>query len=121
MAVAGAVAAVWRVGAFGPGGAGVRLRCAWAAAAIWAEVGPESGENLDAHTWTDGRTKVTIGLPDLGAATDYRRDGFEVAVEPGPAVFQTHFVCASGPDAPGDDATWFAVGCTPAQVLAGAI
>ena len=121
VAVAGAVAAVWRMRATGSGETTVRLRCDWAEGATWTAGGPDGGENLDAQTWTDGRTKVTVGLPDLGGATAYRRDGFEVAVAVGPggAVFQTHFACAWGPDVPDDAATWFAADLTPAQALAG--
>jgi hypothetical protein len=113
MAVAGALAAVWRVDA----AQSAIIRCQWAGGATWSEVGPETGENLDAQTWTDGRTKVTVGLPDYEAATTYRREGFEVAVS-SVAGGQGHFICAWGPDTPDDISTWFAVDWRTERLIA---
>jgi hypothetical protein len=104
MAVAGAMAAVWRVDVT----QSAVIKCQWASGATWSEVGPETGENLDAQSWTDGRTKVTVGLPDYETATTYRREGFEVAIS-SIAGGQGHFICAWGPDSPDDISTWFAV------------
>lgn len=115
MAVAGAIAVAWRIDATRP--AGLTIKCTWTGGASRADVGPESGENLDARSWTDGRTKVTIGLPDYGGATTYSSDGFEVAVGRVDPARQGHFVCAWGPDSPGDPSTWFAVDRLPSQVL----
>lgn len=112
MKVTAAWAAAWRMGEPDKARPAV-LRCLWTSEATWTEFGPESGENLDAQTWTDGRTKVTVGLPDHEAATTYRRDGFEVAVN-SVSGGQGHFVCAWAPDTPDDVSTWFAVDLPPA-------
>lgn len=116
MAIDGAAAAVWRAG-LTPWPGPIIIRCVWTAGASWSDGGPESGENLDALTWTDGSTKVSVGLPDFGGATTYRRDGFEVAVGM-VAGHQGHFVCAWGPDSPDDVSTWFAVDCSPVHLVA---
>lgn len=107
MAVDGAVAVIWRAGPSCQRDRAV-ISCLWTGESTWAEVGPESGQYLDAQTWTDGRTRVTVGLPDFGTATTYRRDGFLVAVGQ-VAVGQGHFICAWSPDAPDEISTWFAV------------
>jgi hypothetical protein len=114
MAVAGAMAAVWRVDV----AKSAVIKCRWASGATWSEVGPETGENLDAQTWTDGRTKVTVGLPDYETATTYRREGFEVAVD-SIVGGQGHFICAWGPDSTDDISTWFAVDWPTERLIAG--
>ncbi|QVL31212.1 hypothetical protein KIH39_20535 [Telmatocola sphagniphila] len=86
------------------------FRCRWDEKSKWTEVGPEIGENLDAQSWTDGKTKVTVGLPDYETDTTYRRDGFEVAIK---QKSQLHFVCAWSPDITDDISTWFAVDYNP--------
>jgi hypothetical protein len=58
MAVAGALAAVWRVDS----AQSAIIRCRWASDATWSEVGSETGENLDAQTWTDG-LRLRWGCP----------------------------------------------------------
>jgi hypothetical protein len=93
------------------------IKCRWASGATWSEVGPETGEDLDAQTWTDGRIKVTVGLPDYENATTYRREGFEVAIS-SVAGRQGHFICAWGPDSPDDISTWFAVDWPTARLIA---
>jgi hypothetical protein len=115
MAVAGAWAAVWRIGNAEPDRPLV-LKCLWAGTVGWTDVGPESGENLEAQTWTDRRTRVTVGLPDYQTAITYRRDGFEVAVGSVPGG-QGHFLCAWGPDMPDDISTWFAVDWPTTQLV----
>lgn len=115
MAVAGALAVVWRVDV-GEKSRSIAIKCLWASGATWSEVGPEAGENLDAQTWTDGRTKVTVGLPDYETATTYRREGFEVAVG-SLTSGQGHFICAWGPDSPDDISTWFAVDWPTARLV----
>ncbi|HEY1191365.1 MAG TPA: hypothetical protein VGE74_27270 [Gemmata sp.] len=115
MTVGGARAAVWRVRGANPALSFV-LTCLWTGAAGWTDVGPETGENLDAQTWTDGHTRVTVGLPDYETATAYRRDGFAVTVRAVPGS-QGHFLCAWGPDAPDDISTWFAVDWPTARLV----
>ena len=112
MAVAGAMAAVWGVDVAQP----AVIKCRWASGATWSEVCPETGENLDAQTWTDGRTKVTVGLPDYETATTYRHEGFEVAIS-SVAGGQGHFIWAWGPDSPDDISTWFAVDWPTARLI----
>lgn len=113
MAVAGALAAIWRVDA----AQAAVIRCRWAGGATWSAVGPDNGENLNAQTWTDGRTKVTVGLPDYETATTYRREGFEVAVNL-VTEGQGHFLCAWGLDTLHDSSTWYAVDWPTARLLA---
>lgn len=114
VSVTGARAAVWRIA---PNRAErLLLRCVWAQQTTWTECGAETGENLDAQTWTDGHTKVSVGLPEYDTATTFRRDGFEVEVT---ALHDDtgHILCAWAPDAPGDVSTWLAVDRPTASLL----
>jgi hypothetical protein len=113
MAVTDAMAAVWRV----DGWQGAVIKCRWASGVTWSEAGPENGENLSAQTWSDGQTKVTIGLPEYEIATTCRSDGFEVAIGSVGST-QGHFVWAWGPDSPDDISTWFAVDWPTARLIA---
>jgi hypothetical protein len=115
--VAAAWAAVWRLGP-GDKARPAAVTCRWASGATWTEVGPETGENLDAQTWTDGRTRVTVGLPDYEAATRYRPEGegFEVVTSL-VAEGQGHFACAWALGGPDDVSTWFAVDWRTAELV----
>lgn len=112
--VTGARAAVWRIA---PNRAApLLLRCVWAQQTTWTECGPDTGENLDAQTWTDGSTNVSVGLPDYFPATAFLRNGFEITLttlhdDTG------HVLCAWAPDAPDDVSTWLAVDRPTASVL----
>ena len=112
--VTGARAAVWRVVPISR--ERLLLRCVWAQQATWTDGGAEPGENLDAQTWTDGRTKVSVDLPEYDTATTFRRDGFEVELT---ALHDDtgHVVCAWAPDAPDDVSTWLAVDRPTASLL----
>lgn len=112
--VTGARAAVWRIA---PNRAArLLLRCLWAQQATWTEAGAETGENLDSQLWTDGRTKVSVGLPDYDTATTFRRDGFEIELT---ALHDDigHILCAWAPDVTGDVSTWLAVDRPIASLL----
>jgi hypothetical protein len=117
MRVDGCRAAAWRFRAAAPCAA--TIVCAWdelpgGVAGAW-----ESGENLEAQAWYGAGIQVSLGTPDLGEATEYRPDGFLVRLQLTPgAVGAVHFVVAWSPDRSDDDSAWFAVDCTPQQVLA---
>jgi hypothetical protein len=113
MEVDGIVAAVVRTTADLPS-APLAVRCIWSSSRLWSRGAPETGENLDAVTWDDGHTRVTVGLPDYGPDTTYREDGFDVTLCPSG---QIHFVCAWSSKGADDISTWFAVDCTPSWVL----
>jgi|GEM_PF-3783546 len=112
--VTGARAAVWRISP--TRGERLLLRCAWAQQTTWTDSGAETGENLDSQLWTDGHTKVSVGLPDYDTATAFLSNGFEVEVT---ALHDDtgHILCAWAPDAPGDVSTWLAVDRPTASLL----
>jgi hypothetical protein len=116
MRVDGAVAAVWRVRPTTDGVFDATI--AWNGDTAPTNGGPESGENLDAQSWTDGRTCVMLGLPDYRLGTSYRPDGFRVSrrLERGINA-ESHVVCAWVAEPRRDDSVWFAVDCTPRQAL----
>ena len=116
MRVDDATAAVWRVSA--------DAECLVEAAVMWVDgppprnEGPESGENLDAQSWTDRHTRVMIGLPDYGSATSYLAEGFRVTRCSAPgSLWEAHFVCAWSAEPARDESLWFAGDCTPRQIL----
>lgn len=135
--VDGCLAAVWRVRVVQPVHT-LELECRWAPRAHYTEVGPESGEALDAQTWRGAQTRVTIGTLDCDALTTAARDGLlparwadqlgpgAVRYEPDGLVLalpaaepgeqcQAHFIVAWAPQPePEDDvATWLAVDRSP--------
>jgi hypothetical protein len=119
MAVAGWEAAMWRLRAT-ERPAECEVACRWAELPGGAPGSPNGGENLEAQSWSDGQWQVQVGLPDLGERVEYLPDGFAVRAPLERAEsFAAHFVVAWSPDRPGDDSAWFAVDCTPAQILAG--
>jgi hypothetical protein len=63
LAVTDCWAAMWRVRAGDVTGP-LRFGCAWSPMNRWREGGAETGEHLEAMTWTDGATRVTAGTAD---------------------------------------------------------
>lgn len=116
MRVDGAAAAVWRVSADAE--CVVELAVTWVDDPAPRNRGPESGENLDAQSWTDGHTRVMIGLPDYGSATSYLAEGFRIAHRSARGSrWEAHFVCAWSAEPARDESLWFAVDCTPPRIL----
>jgi hypothetical protein len=138
--VDGCVAAIWRVRA-SRSGESVRFECRWASEATYTDVGPESGQALDAQTWTGGNMRVTIGTLDPDALVDAAREGWLPArwanlIDPNTVVYlsdgfdlvfpplqagehcQAHFVVAWAPypAAEEDVSTWLAVNRSPSQL-----
>jgi hypothetical protein len=119
MSVGGWEAAMWRLSA-AERPAECEVACRWVELPGEEPGSPESGENLEAQSWSDGRSRVLIGTPDLGGRVRYLRDGFTVRAPLERAeALETHFVLAWSLDRPGDESPWFAVDCTSQQVLAG--
>jgi hypothetical protein len=118
MAVAGWEAAMWRLRAT-ERPAECEVECRWAELPGGEPGSPHSGENLEAQGWSNQQWQVQVGLPDLGERVAYLPDGFTVRAPLARAEsFAAHFVVAWAPDRPGNDSAWFAVDCTPAQILA---
>jgi hypothetical protein len=63
LAVADRWAAMWRVRATDATGP-LSFSCSWSPLARWREGGAETGQHLEAMTWTDGVTRVTAGTAD---------------------------------------------------------
>ncbi len=111
--------------------------------------GSATGQGLDAQTWDDGILAISLGtqdgerlferalrgdgLPTSGAArlgtseadrlalVEHRHMGFRIplpSLEKG-ELCQIHFVAAWSQFSADDDSTWFAVNCTPNQILDG--
>jgi hypothetical protein len=118
MTIRGCEAGMWRLqAAHRPAECTVSAR--WVPSAERESGSPESGEGLESQVWVDQGQRVSLGTPDLGEAVHYLSNGFSVSAPLATgAAFQSHFVVAWSADAPGDVATWFAVDCTPEQVLA---
>ena len=139
-------AAVFRVYAEAPTPP-IELSCVWQAGAVWHRAdGPQSGEALEAQTWSDGHTVVAIGTADADALAtgsdadgissarwrdrlasnsseaqelvQYSRAGFRLRL---PALetgerAQAHFLIAWGPEQPDDIGPWLAVDARPAAI-----
>jgi hypothetical protein len=119
MRVEGWEAAMWRLSA-AERPAECAVACRWIALPGSGAGVPKGGENLEAQAWSDGRTRVLVGTPELGERVRYLPDGFTVRAPLDRAeVFGTHFIVAWSADRPGDESAWFAVDRTPAQILAG--
>lgn len=96
------------------------VTCRWIGPTQHDPGAPESGEGLESQVWSERGHRVSVGTPDVGEAVHDLTDGFVVSAPlAAGAAFQTHFVIAWSTEAAGDVATWFAVDCTPDQVLAG--
>ena len=133
-------AAIWRIRAERQTLTNYVLTCGIELAGEY-DGGPNSGEYLDAQTWSDGITSLSIGtldsdaidsfrrkgemIPDrwakseLRSITDYVSSGFVLkppALQPGEiALFQ--FIVAWAPEPEGDFETWCAVYQSPAYIL----
>lgn len=141
-------AGMWRVRATAATGP-LSFTCGWAPEVMCGDGGPETGQYLEAQTWTDGATRVTVGTadgemlfaraqqgllpsrwtspdvwggrrPDELAVGRYSLDALAVDL-PGLTQgegCQLHFAVAWASES-ADVSTWFAVDCSPEQVLAG--
>jgi hypothetical protein len=117
--------------------ANVRFTIEWVSGYSWAEGGPETGENLDAQTWSDGKVKASVGTEDgdrlaqRAGCDDWMPDRLQeelsVTQRDGPVrhtetsltvtlpslhageCCQVHFVVAWGADTVDDCSTWYAV------------
>lgn len=141
MDVQGSVAAVWRVQARQPL-LNPALQCRWPAPPANADGGPDSGEGLDAQTWSISDAALSMGTedgeflarrahqenlvparlgPELHVGTvRYIDQGLQVpfsSLEPSELV-QVHFVVAwADYDDPYRVDTWYAVDQSPAEIL----
>jgi hypothetical protein len=132
-------AGIWRVRARGAVSA-CTFSCRWEEGFAWTAGGADSGEGLDAQTFTDGRTQVTIGTEDREEVAkrarnkewmpprlepqdpdpfaEYLADGFQIAI---PNLLrgercQVQFLVAWSPD-DGDVGLWLAVDRTYQEIL----
>lgn len=141
MSILGCQAVVWRVQATNHV-TGPAFSCQWIQLPSGAEGGPDSGEGLDAQTWSIGKAKLSLGTedgeylaarakkgndlperlsPELDVSTaEYMADGLRVpfsSLQPGELV-QVHFIIAwTAPGAVDQSDTWYAVDQSPAPIL----
>ena len=74
MAVDDCWAGMWRLRT-SVSGERPEFSCIWVHGSHRAAVGPDSGEGLDAQSWEDGPTRVTIGTVDAELMARYASDG----------------------------------------------
>ncbi len=116
LALSDVIAAVWRKGK-GSESKHVVLKCVWAFGATYLKGGPNDGQYLNAQTWDDGRTKISLGLTDHeDESVTYLREGFAVDIS-ALRLKQGHFACAWGPLNPDNILTWNAVDWNPLRLL----
>ena len=117
MLVTGVRAALWRVVGTDHE-VRLSLRCHWAVYTGYRGGEPLSGEYLDTQTWTDSHWSVTLGCPEYDDGTLCRDDdGYTVNLLLGRRQEQRQFVVAWAPYQWDNTPTWFAVDCSPNDIL----
>lgn len=132
-------AAVWRLKALHDIDSSISFLCSWKEPFAWTEAGPNSGEHLDAQTFSGNGKNITIGtedgamlsarasfnngvprrlekeLDDLGLV-EYFGEGISVPIPNllTDEMIQVHFLVAWSSD---ELATWFAVDQKSDQIL----
>lgn len=146
MSVDGCVAGVWRVRAMDRVPS-CEFSCRWDPGFVWSDAhGPESGESLDAQSWSRGRIRVSVGTQDVeflraraihgdrlpaswgkllgygegeSDPVRYVEDGFLLSLPPlvPGDLCQVQFTVAWAEHDSDDASTWFAVDCRWEQIL----